>query len=62
MAEQLTFSEISIGRKFITPTGVTYKKIDRIYAVPIIDANGEEIVNGATTLSFQKTKIVMELV
>jgi len=61
MARSLTFSEVPIGRSFIAPSGVLYKKESKISAKPIRDANSVEITNGSLTVKFYQTKILLEL-
>jgi len=60
MANELTFSEVPIGRSFIAPSGVLYKKESKVSAVPIRNANGITIENGNSTVKFYKTDLVLE--
>jgi len=57
------FSEIQTGKKFKTPSKITYQKISSIEAKPVLKADGKTIIaNGEVTSAFNKSKIQLELV
>ena len=60
MSGKITFDRVNIGKKFLAPSGITFKKISVVYCIPVIDANKKAIANGEKTASFYSTKIVLE--
>jgi hypothetical protein len=62
MEQTVTFDEIQIGKKFKTQPGITYQKIDRKQAKPILTVTNEAIANGRITNVFFNTKIPLVIV
>jgi len=60
MANKVTFDQVNIGKKFLAPSGITYKKTSVVYCIPVIDSNKVTISDGEKTASFYGTKIVLE--
>ena len=57
-----TFSEIQIGRRFKTRSGVEYKKSSSGRAVIIKDKKGNIIRNGKETHLFKDSKAILEII
>jgi len=60
MANDIVFSDVPIGRSFISPSGILYKKETKISAKPIRNANGVTITNGDLTVKFFGTSIILQ--
>ena len=56
---EVIFSEIRIGQRFISPSGVTFRKVSTVGSKPVIDANGVQINRGDTTFKFFNSKILL---
>ena len=61
MSKELIFSDVSIGRDFISPSGVRYKKTSKVNAKAITDANNKSIENGQTTVKFYMTNVLLTM-
>ena len=61
MATKLVFADVPVSGRFSTPTGTIFRKTGVRYAKPITDSNGKPITNGADTVAFHKSNIVLEL-
>ena len=55
----VVFNNVIIGRKFKTMSGITYKKLDSVWAVPIIDSKKVAITDGKQTAAFKNTKVAL---
>jgi len=60
MSKELIFADVPIGRDFIAPSGVRYKRISKVNAKAITDSNNITIVDGKTTVKFYKTNILLQ--
>ena len=61
MPTKLVFNDIPNSGRFTTPSGTVFQKTGVRYAKPIIDPNGKPVINGANTVAFYKSNIVLEL-
>ena len=57
--DTVVFNNIIIGRKFKTMSGITYKKLDSVWAVPIIDNKNAAITDKKQTAAFKNTKVAL---
>lgn len=55
----ITFDQISIGKKFIIPSGITYQKVSNSEVKPVLDKQGKLIANGFVSTLFNGTKILL---
>jgi len=63
MATYKIFSEIQTGKKFKTPSKITYQKMSSIEAKPVLKADGVTVIaNGEVTSAFNKSKIQLEVI
>ena len=55
----ITFDDLSIGKKFKMKSNIVYKKTSMREAIVITGADGKPVVNTSTSSAFYKSKMLV---